>query len=274
MGTTLGQLRLDVGGQIGDVLVCTATSASGSTSQFIDAVTLVHGNNVLAGMQAICTSAGDAANEGVVRVVAGNTQASTSLDVRPVFASAPQVGDVLELYSKRAGGPTIPDIHRAINRAIRDAAENNLVETTAPVVAFDGDEPTYAIPASWYGFIGAGWQDEDTEVWHDVTWRNLDRSGRTVVIGRSTASWLNDHDVRLRGYTLPGQLAAESDETKINAEWLVNRACYHLLVASAAKKTPSEANISLGAAQAFREEALRTQNLARPRLLPFVRLGA
>lgn len=276
MSTTLSRLRLDVGSQIGDVLIGTATAVGGSTSQFVDTVTFVHGDNTLAGRQAICTSATTQANVGVVRTVTGNTQSTSTIDVRPPFDAAPVAGDVIELYNARSGGPLIPEITRAINRAIRDAAATALVEVTHTPVAFDPDAPTYTIPAEWYGFIGAEWDHTDTTTWRTVGWRELDRIGRTVVIGPGgvTLGWLDGIDVRLRGYIVPGELASDTAETDVNAEWIVARASYHALITSAAKRTPSDANQALGMAQVFREEADRLRSLTRPRLRAFVRLGA
>ena len=206
-------------------------------------------------------------------MVTGNTQATSTLNVRPNLPLTPGVGDVLELYTKHGGGPLIADINSAINRAIRDAAENNLVEVVATAVAFNPDAPTYTIPAGWVGLIGAEWQDADVpNTWYSVSWRKLDPVGRTVVV----TGWnsLTGSSVRLRGYSVPAELTNESATTALNAEWLVNRASYHALMSSAAKRTPSEANQALGMAQAFREEAMRTQSLVRPRLKLFTRLGA
>lgn len=276
MAVSLGRLRRDVGEQIGDVLVCTATDTAGSTSQFVDTVRLVHGTNTLAGRQAVLV-AGAAADIGVVRLVVGNTPSTGTIDVRPAFSTVPGAGNILELYNTDAGGPQVSDIHNAINRAIRDAGPNALVEVTATAVTFDADAPTLTIPSTWYGFIGVEHASlDDDATWPTVPWRELDVYARTVVLGRAGTSYhsLDGERVRLRGYTLPGELTSETDETDIDPTWLVNQASYHALLRSASKRTPTQANLALGAAQAFREEAQRTQNLARPRLKPFYRLGA
>jgi hypothetical protein len=275
-GVSLARLRRDVGDQIGDVLVCEATSASGSTSQFIDVVNLIHGTNTLAGRQCVLTT-GLTANTGTVRLITGNTPSTGSIEVRPEFFSPPSSGNILEIYSTDAGGPGIREIDRAINRAIRDAGPANLVEVVATAVEFDAEAPTFTIPDEWYGFIGVEYEHRSAnDTWPEVPWRELDRIGRTVVIGRGGMDyfWLDGQDVRLRGYVLPGELSLDTDETAIDPAWLINQASYHALLRSAKKRTPTQANLALGEAQAWREEALRTQGLARPRLKTYYRLGA
>lgn len=274
MSTTLARLRRDVGEQIGDVLIGTAT-ASGGPNSFIDNVTFVQGAQTLAGRQAIMVS-GAANNLNVLRVVTGNDPATGRIDVRPPFATNPSAGNVIELYSARGGGPLVPEITRAINRAIRDAAEDNLVEVTSSPVTYDRTAPTLTIPDTWVGFIDAEVEHEETGTWRSVHWRDLDRAARTVVVGHRHQGLdaLDGRQVQLRGYTVPAELTSDDATTDINPEWLVNRASYHALIACAKKQTPTEANLSLGMAQAFREEANVTQSLARPRLRAFIRLGA
>ena len=274
MGVSLARLRRDVGGQIGEVLVCTAT-ATGTTSTFIDTVRLVQGDNTLAGRQAVMTTAATAANQGVVRLVTGNAQAAGVITVRPDFAAAPVAGDVIELYAKHGAGPTIEDLNRAINRAIRDAAANALVEDVSTTSTYDPDSSTLTLDSDWTHFIGAEVQDEETETWAPLPWWGLDPVARTVNLGYRVHGngQYDGHLVRLRGYTTPGELTADSDETAINPEWLVARASYHALITTASRRSPADANQALGLAQVYREEADRLRGLTRTRMRPCHALG-
>ena len=118
-------------------------------------------------------------------------------------------------------------------------------------------------------------QDEETETWAPLPWWGLDPVARTVNLGYRVHGngQYDGHLVRLRGYTTPGELAADSDETAINPEWLVARASYHALITTASRRSPADANQALGLAQVYREEADRLRGLTRTRMRPCHALG-
>lgn len=273
MTITRAELRQEIGDRIGDVLICTASDTGASASNFIDVVTLRHGNNILRGREAIMSTAADPLNTNVIRVVTGNSQATNSLDVSPPFNSPPVAGDVLELYNSDFGGTLISQIHRAINKAIRIGQLAHLIEVTEDVTDFDYTNPTYALDANWYGFIGAEWQWDEDSTWTMLPVRSLDAANRTVTLAPIRATGYDARPIRLRGYTMPSLLSSDTDSTPINAEWLIERASAELLIATNSKKTSGASSTSLAMGQNNQAQAETRRNLTRTRKKPFTRLG-
>jgi hypothetical protein len=238
---TRAYLRKHIGRVVGDVDVCTATaSGSNSTTVLVDALNLAEENNSWVGRLGWFASGTSANLSSTVRVT-GNTKSTTLVTFTPALPSAVATGDVIEFYNRNDAGPTILDIHDAINRVIESVSKAALTEVVGSPAVYDGDSPTIAIPATWRRLIGVEWQDDDDQ-WHEVDPADLhvDRVDRTVRIDHITRWNADTQSVRLRGYTpATAALTTDSDATTgtttVDAEFIIHEAASQLLLANAEK---------------------------------------
>lgn len=236
MATTLQALRRAIGGLTGDQLLLTATS-NGTTTSLVDSLTLAVENNSLVGRQGIFAS-GTAANTGSIVRITANDKSATSVTFPAVSANT-ATGDVLELYSKDGQGPTVAQMHAAINRCITFVSGGVLTEVVADAVTFDRDDPELTIPATWRRLTAIEWRDPSATpaVWlpiPEADWRpTVDRVALTVRLDGLARERADTYEVRLRGFTPAGQLSADSDTTLVDAEWIIHEAASQLLLAQA-----------------------------------------
>lgn len=223
MGASRKDLRRAAGATAGEVLVLTATDA-GSTSAFVDEVHLIdREDNAPSLVNRIgYFSGGTIENLGrEVRITAFN-KTSKALTFLPAVATTTQPGDQLELWSnwQRFGG--IDAVHLLIKEAIR------AVETfTGPQVydtaqAFTWSAPEVTIPASWCEFGGADRRDR-YGLWQTIPPAQLQvrRGLRTVQIRGRGRDLARSSSIRLWGYEPAPFLNFDSDETEVDAEWLI-----------------------------------------------------
>lgn len=237
MGTTRATLRRAVGRLCGDLIVATATS-SGSPTTFVDNVRLIAGDDALVGRQVYwAASASGTTNDGSVRRVSSNDEASGTITVSTAWGAASAVDDVIELYASRSVSPSVEEIHDKLNEVIRGVADLNLLLTEDTPANFDPLDPYIDLPAGWVGFVKAMWQDSNG-LWHDVPKANtrlhpfLATYGQVELVNESR--WLaNGHDVMLVGVTQAQTLSSDSDSTPLNSDYLIKQAAGELLVQNA-----------------------------------------
>lgn len=223
MGASRKDLRRASGTSTGEVLVLTATDV-GSTSAFIDIPHLIDREDNAPSLvnRLGYFSAGTAENLGHEVRITGFNKATKALTFEPAAPTTTQPGDQLELWSnwQRFGG--ISAVHLLINEGIR------AVETfTGPQVydsaqTFTWSAPELAIPATWCEFGGADRRDR-AGLWKAIPPAQLlVRKGlRTVEVRGRGRDLARAGSVRLWGYAPAPFLAADDDETDVDAEWLI-----------------------------------------------------
>ena len=232
MSTTRRQLRRSIGANFGERIDLTATNV-GDTNTFFSQVDLTFADNELNGREAWyaeSNTAESAINVGTRRVVQYNTQDTFSITVVPDWPAITRVGDVVELYNARGYSASITEIHDKINELIDEVSEEGgLTEASTPV-AFSSLTPRVTIPANWYWLFGAEFDDRwgnwyqvfpaDMVVreWdHEVTFKNY-----------KTLGMMQNRNIRLIGSPKLTPLTRDSDETTVDAAWLVDQAVAEL----------------------------------------------
>lgn len=227
-------LRRAIGRLTGDLDILVATS-NGSTTTFLDVLNANVESNSWKGRLGYF-SGGTAANVGSTVRLTANDKTTTTLSFLPAVAGTTAIGDTLELYNKDGQGPTIRHIHDTINLCIEFAGKGVLTEALDTAVTFDEDDPVLTIPASWRRLVAIEYRagDDDTDDWltvPEVDWvETVDRLGYTVRVDNISRYLANDYQIRLRGYTVAGQLSAETDTTLVDTEWLVREATSQILL--------------------------------------------
>ncbi len=227
MSTTLAELRVGVLGMIGDVDELEATASDG-LDVFIDDLNLARESGTLVGRFLIFDQA--SANPGLTRRVVANSKSDTSVTLNKDLPSEPQVGDRALLINYRDQGMSKAKVDRNINGAIRACAANYLVPNVVVTsVGFSSIAPVLDASAFRGGGIAAvDVKDADTSEWIELPlmdWRDsVDQWAMTVTLGETARRYADTKSLRIRGYSKPGQLVNDSDETIIDYEWLVLQA--------------------------------------------------
>jgi hypothetical protein len=229
------ELRRMTLSRVGDLKILRAT-ATGSDSTFIDANNLTGEANAYRDRQAYFAG-GTTANVGLIRHVSGSDKAQRALGFGLALPAATAIGDEVELVNTRGVGFTIEAVHQAIDNAMATARTVVSIPLSyAPESAFDEDDGTVAIPATWRSFSGIEWQD-DNGAWRPIRtspryggdgW-SVDSASRTVMVGGTWARRIDGQSVRLRGYGAPAMLTADADRTPVSADWLVAETVSQLL---------------------------------------------
>jgi hypothetical protein len=242
---TLQFLRRTIGGITGDLDILVATS-NGTTTTFVDALNASVENSHFAARQGIF-SGGTAANLARIVRVTSNDKSTTTVTFTPTAASATAIGDTLELYNRDGQGPSVRQIHDAINRCIVFASKGVLAEVLDTATTFDADDPSLDIPAGWRRLTHVEFRngDESTDDWEEIPspdWMpGVDRVGYTVRVDGISRARADGYSIRLRGYTAATELTNDADTTLADAEWLVHEASSHLLLMLAtSEKVPRE----------------------------------
>lgn len=233
---TRAYLRREIGYIVGDVDEITCTTG-GTTTTAIDTINLgAEENNSWVGRLG-WVAAGTANNLYSTVRVTGNTKSSSTVTFTPALTAVTATSDVIEFYNRNDSGPTILQIHRAINRVIESVSKASLTEVLSSTSTFDADSPVISITSTWRRLIGVEWKDDEEE-WHEVDTADLyvDRITPSVRID-NTARWLADtQTVRLRGYTAATTaLTLDTTETTVDAEFIIHEAASQLLLANCEK---------------------------------------
>ncbi len=230
---SLMYLRRAVGRLTGDLDIFEATG-TGSTTTLTDVLNANYETNGYKGRLGYF-SGGTVANLGRTVRVTANDKATQTIMFTPTLPSATAEDDVLELYNRDGQGPTIRQIHDAINLNIEFVSKGALTEVLDTATTFDPDSPYLTIPASWRRLSAIEFIiSEDPDEWEAVPealWADsVDRVGYTVRVD-GVARWLaDDRSIRLRGYTTSPQLTADADTTLVDTEWLVHAATSQILM--------------------------------------------
>jgi hypothetical protein len=231
-GQTRKVLRRMVGRGLGDCVVCVATAA-GNTQTFLDDDHLDGPDNAYKGMDLYVTG-GTAANLGQRRRLTASTQASGLVTWQKVLPAATAEGDEAELWNTRGIAIKPTEINDFINDSIVFAGEQRDIPVEAAVVAaFDRDDPRLVVPAAiTRGVYAVVWEDDEGFI-QTVEPANgygaygwfYDKSSQRIVIGGGEYLGLMDgQTVTVKGVGAPATLAADTDTTSINVEWLVAEA--------------------------------------------------
>lgn len=267
------ELRRAVADRFGDLtqIVATATSSGGTTDHIIDVINVSAASEHFNGRQFICTkSTGSPSNLGQIARITATSDNQGKLTVTPHFASHPVTGDEFDVFNRRGIGFTIAEYNRAINSAIRDAYPLGVIPAVITLTSsFDDDVNTYDIGNNVVEIWKVEWQDDDGD-WHAIPkatqtnaygWRTVptDASGTgnwDLTITGLPSNTADDQPVRFHGYIQQPELSTDSDKSKLNKEWTVARAAYHLAL-GAIHRGPEYGQL---ANQLGREaEALRTR---------------
>lgn len=231
-GASRTAIRRRIGRLFGDMLLLTATG-NGTTTTFVDAINLARDDAIMVGRQ-LYFSGGTATNLGLTRRVTDNVKSTTTLTFTPAAAHTTATNDVAEIWNTREIGATLAEVHENINYAIADVADLATTAAAYEPGAFDYDDPVVSLPDDWLFFGGVSWLDL-TGVWHRIGPADyrIDKVNRTVELRNRPRSLANGMSLRLWGYTIPGDLDADTDVTSVNPEWLAYQAAAKLALAIA-----------------------------------------
>ena len=230
---TLQVLRRAVGRLTGDLDIFVGT-ATGTTTTFTDVLNANYETNGYKGRLGYFSGGTSANLYRTVRVTA-NDKSTQTLTFTPAVPSATAADDTLGLYNRDGQGPTVRQIHDAINLNIEFVSKGALTEVLDTATTFDPESPNLTIPATWRRLSAIEFLlYEDPDEWEAVPenlWvDSVDRVGYTVRVD-GIARWLaDDRSIRLRGYTTSPQLSADTDTTLVDTEWLVHAAASQILM--------------------------------------------
>jgi len=236
-GTTLRDLRRIVSRALGDLIVATATAATGTTT-FADANNLRRSGTQYKGGQGY-VAIGAAVNLGAdnARYISGSDGSGT-LTFSPAFNAGFGAGDVLEVHNDNGNGWPVQEKHGAINDALRLAAGMGGTRLSATLTtAFDQDSPTITVPSAFQRISVVEWQGDDDE-WHRVMRAKRAGSpgwftrgdGTVEVQGRDRYS-MNGQTVRLYGFGRHDDLTDDEDATLVLPEFVKYQAGHQLIMA-------------------------------------------
>lgn len=233
MASTLRELRRLVGDVTGDMLLLTATSA-GSTSTFADTARLADRGDRAPSIvnRLLYFSEGTAANIGHEAAVTDFASSTRTLTFQPAASSAVAQGDKAELWSVAERVGSIGTIHRLINYAIKQVEDVAGLEEYNTAATFDARTGLLTIPSTWAEVGGAEWTDGSGYVSEIRTrWLRVRPAGRKLEIVGHGAAQANRRSVRLYGYPRCLPLAAETDSTPVDADWIVESVAEALTLA-------------------------------------------
>lgn len=225
MGTSLRTLRQLVGIKTGDCYVCEATAASANESSFTDEVRLTdRGDDAPSIVNRILYfSNGTATNlqhEARVTEFDGSAKAMT---FSPAAPDIPQEGDTAELWSVAERVGTISHIHLLINHCIDMVKDWVGTEVYDTAQTYNVRTNSLTIPATWAILGGAETLYPSGVLRREIrsTFIDVQPGLRTVRLKGRGAAWANNRSVYLWGYERALPLTLETDETPVDAGWIV-----------------------------------------------------
>ncbi|MDQ3223975.1 MAG: hypothetical protein M3Q75_10975, partial [Gemmatimonadota bacterium] len=222
-GTTRAELRRTIANQLGDFYPVTTTQA-GTTNNMFDTFNLAGETNKFKGMQVYVTG-GTYANIGQITTVTFSDEVSRSISFEPPLPVATVVGDTAELYNFKSRGSTIQQYNQAINTAIMQAREQHAVIPYTETVAgsFLRTAPYISIPEIFTHIASVDALDaRGATVRLRAGDMMVDRFSRSIEVHRRGVNSLHGLSLRLRGYVSPALLENDTDETNLDAEWILN----------------------------------------------------
>lgn len=223
MGNSLAELRVGVLGIIGDVDELEATAA-GDELTFTDDMNLSREGGTLVGRFLLFDQT--SANPGALRRVASNDRDATSVTLNRALDNPVNSGDKAIMLNYRDQGMTKAKVDRNINNAIKACKANYLVPSLTSLYSFSAGAPVLDISTfRGGGVVGVDYRDPLTLEWIELPiadWQNqVDQWALELTLGGLSASNAHQKTVRIRGYSKPGLLTNDNDETIIDYEWLV-----------------------------------------------------
>jgi hypothetical protein len=240
MATTLQDLRREVGKQLGDLLILTATD-DGTDTVFYDNLRLTAPDNAYKGRNLYFTD-GTALNIGSSRRVQTSVQSGGVLNLTPALPANVMTGDEAELWGIHAQGWLPGEVNDMLKVVNRNAMQNFFIPVEATVTdAFDPMTGYITLPAA----ITVG--IFDLEYLRPAgDWSSIDRAtnrggpgywtarglGKIIIGGDYWLSAMNGMDVRVIGYGDGAAFEDDDDETLVNPEYMVWETVYRLLFAN------------------------------------------
>lgn len=273
MATSLKTLRREIGRDLSDCLVLTATTGGASDSVFVDSHRLVAPDHAYKGRTAYVTG-GTALNLGSTSRVDDSSRSTTSITLAQTLPATIQVGDEVELWGKHDEGWMPWDVNDTINAVIADGADHFYVPIEATVTdPFDTDTRQITIPATiTKGVISLSYYDDDDDLWYPIWERAaspgmpgywVNRGLGTIdIAGDRWAADLDGLDIKILGYGIPPALEDDTDETELNKEWVVRESIRRLLEQAWERKPEVVRQRLPGATRAA--EIARQRALMRP----------
>lgn len=226
---TFAEFRLSVASDLMDGLELTATS-DGSTTQFIDNLTLVDGPDQFRSSFGVVISATNASNVGRVVRIDSSSPTSTSITFANALPAITKSGDVMHLFNLGGYGMRPQFYDLAIQEAIRAAYPDYVEEIVLTgASAFDADSPTIPIVAPMTA-VYAVEIEEEADAWRTIpkarqagTWGEGWTLSRPTSELRIDGEWRQIADgmtYRVRGYQRADLPSAAGDPITIDLMWL------------------------------------------------------
>lgn len=230
-------LRRAVGDRLGDMVLLEATSVSGSADTFTDVVRLAdRGDNAPSIITKIAYFAGTASQDAHEARITEFDSSSRTLTFDPAADFTPATGQEMELWSVSARVGSISTIHRLLNDGIRAVSREAGPEVYDDAQTFRARSPYLEIPTSWVEFGGADWVDSRGYTHEIPESMIVVRPGAGAVEIRGIpAGRANNRSIQLWGYDEATALAADTDTTTVDPEWLVESVLAALSLAASAR---------------------------------------
>ena len=231
---TLRELRRLVGDKTGDHLLLRATHVSADTTSFRDVVRLSDRGDRAPSIvnRLLYFSEGSAPNLQHEAAVTDYASTLRTLTYDPATTVPPQVDDTAEIWSVNERIGSISALHRLINYAIDQVKDIAGEEVYADAQSYQARTNTLTIPSTWAEFGGAEYLTSDNR---RETLRSAHISVqpglRTVRLRGRGGGLANRRNVYLFGYARCLPLTLETDETPVNAEWIVESVAEALTLA-------------------------------------------
>ncbi len=241
MGISRTELRRLVGDRRGDLLLLTATEDAEDNVSLTDKVRLGdRGDNAPTINGRILYFAGTESTPAHTARVTSFATSSRTITFLPAAPSPVVEGQEVELYLLADHLGSIDTIHRLLNAGIRAVERHAEAEVVADPQTWNMRGGTLTVPESWVEFGGADWNDLDgTSNVLPVTRLRVNPATRTVTITGAPASRANGRSVTLWGYPVAEQLTSDTQETNVDAEWLVEGVLSQLAVGGSWKSGDS-----------------------------------
>lgn len=240
LAKSLQAIRREIGKDLGDFLLVTATAGNVSDSVWVDDDHLVGAEHAYRG-RTLYVTAGTAGNLLEIRRVDDSSKTGTSLTLVRPLPSTIQISDEAELWGVHTEGWQPWEVNDTINNVIEDAGSHFFIPILASVTdAFDPDTRSITIPASiTKGVVSLEYQSDIDDLWYPVheqaetlgdTGYFVNRGQRTITIGGDVWPTLLDGlSLRILGYGVPARLTSDADTTDVNKEWIVRESMRRLL---------------------------------------------
>jgi hypothetical protein len=221
--------------RFGDLVTLTATQ-DGTVDTFIDEDNLVQGPNMFKAREGIFVG-GQPELRGLVRYIDASSRDNHAVRFSRALPVATAEGDVMDVTNAHGIGVTIQAVHNAINYAIAVAQDYALVPVAYDLLdVFDGDSThRFTLPDEFVGI------EDVLSLQTNGEWTPVTRAGgpgqygwypefslKAVSVNGWVGSAAHDKYLRVSGYMLPQELTADTDETTIDREWLINTATAHI----------------------------------------------